>query len=228
MSTVTAEMRTGQQLGIALVVVLNALPVWGVLAGEWSIGALMVLFWLENVAAGLVHALRMAIVGGPPVLRAMKIAMIPFFCLHYGLFTLGHAFFVFGQFVEAGESVWTQPGMGWAIAVAVGVIAWQGWEAHRRAPALPAAWTPTPEELATPLGRRLAREQAGPMIRLMMEPYLRVGILHVVIVVGGGLALLLGSPLVALLMLVLLKAAYEVALARGFSADRILLRLMPQ
>ena len=40
MSTVTAEMRTGQQLGIALVVVLNALPVWGVLAGEWSIGAL--------------------------------------------------------------------------------------------------------------------------------------------------------------------------------------------
>lgn len=197
---------------VAAVVALNALPLWGVLAGEWSLGALMVLFWLENVFAGLATAVRMAALPGPSVLHAMKFVAVPFFAIHYGGFALLHALFVFAQFVPDGAAVWTERGFWPAVAIAAAVQAWQAWQAHRAY--VPAAIT----EAERQSGHRdpaVARTQVAPLMRLTIEPYFRVGILHVVIVIGAMLALLLGTPLAALLLLIVLKAAYEIASTLG-------------
>jgi uncharacterized membrane protein YjjP (DUF1212 family) len=51
---------------------------------------------------------------------------------------------------------------------------------------------------------------------LMLRPYGRVMTLHVVLLVGGFLAVLAGSPWVAVAILVLVKTAIEVAL-RGYT-----------
>jgi hypothetical protein len=197
---------------IVAVLGLNALPLWGVLAGEWSIGALMVLFWLENVFAGFATAARMAALPGPTVLQGMKFVAVPFFAVHYGGFALVHALFVFAQFVPEGATVWAEPGFWPAVAIAAAVQGWQAWQAHR-------ATVPAPvSEAARQAGHRdprIAREQAMPLMRLMLEPYLRVGILHVVIVIGAVVSLLLGTPLASLVLLILLKAAYEIAQALG-------------
>jgi hypothetical protein len=43
-----------------LAVAMNAVPIVGVLAYGWSVPTILVLFWLENVAATLAHCLRIA------------------------------------------------------------------------------------------------------------------------------------------------------------------------
>ena len=48
----------------------------------------------------------------------------------------------------------------------------------------------------------------------MMEPYRRIVILHLTILFGGGLVLMLGSPLPALLLLVVLKTVVDLAAHR--------------
>lgn len=199
-------------VGIAVALLLNIVPLWGVLAGEWSIAALMVLFWLENVFAGIGIVARMAALPGPSVLQGMKFAVIPFFLIHYGMFTLVHGMFVFLQFVDDDAPVWRERGFWWAVAVALAVQAWQSWRAHRDyvAPAVTDA-----EAKAGHEDPKVARGLALPLMHLMGEPYLRVGILHVVIVIGAVISLLLGTPLASLLLLIALKAAYEIAQATG-------------
>ena len=196
----------------ALVLALNALPLWGVLAGEWSIGALMLLFWLENLFAGGFQALRMLALPGPPVLHGMKFVVLPFFAVHYGGFAFVHGMFVYAQFIPDGFSPGAQPGFWLAVAVALGVQGTMAWQLHRayRAP------VHEPQVLqASHKDPHVARTLVAPLTRLMIEPYVRVGILHVVLVIGAFASLLLGTPLASLVLLVLLKAGYELAQARG-------------
>ncbi len=197
---------------VVLVLAFNALPVWGVLSGEWSIGALMLLFWIENLFAGLGVALRMLLLPGPRVLHGMKFVMLPFFTVHYGLFVLVHGVFVHVMFVRGGPSPYDQPGFHWAVAAALAVQGWQAWQAHRAY--RPPHWTDE-ERAQAHVDPAMARKQVLPLMQLMAEPYLRIGILHVVIIVGGMLALALGTPMASLLLLVALKTTYELAQASG-------------
>jgi hypothetical protein len=45
----------------------------------------------------------------------------------------------------------------------------------------------------------------------MFQPYGRVVILHITIIIGGFLSVFLGSPLVALLFLIILKIVIDIA-----------------
>ena len=77
----------------------NLLPLWGVLAWGWPVLPLLVLFWLENVLVGLQTVLCMLLVDPEDVaLWLAKLFMVPFFCLHYGMFTAVHGGLVFGIF----------------------------------------------------------------------------------------------------------------------------------
>jgi len=46
---------------------------------------------------------------------------------------------------------------------------------------------------------------------LMFQPYGRIVVLHITIIIGGGLMMLLGSPTIGLLILVLLKTGLDLA-----------------
>lgn len=209
-----APARAGK-LDLALVLALNALPLWGVIAGEWGIGALMVLFWLENVFAGAYQALRMVMLPGEGVIRAMKFLAVPFFVVHYGLFTAVHGLFVFTMLVPAGEPVSAEAAFGWAVLAALVVQGWQAWQAH-------VAYVPQPLDAAQRQAGHAdpgtARAQVRPLVQLMVEPYPRVGVLHVVIVLGGLASVMLGTPLASLVLLVMLKTALELAQASGAMA----------
>ena len=77
----------------------NLIPVAGVLLWDWSVFALLALFWMENVIIGAFFALRM-LCADPrdAALWAGKLFMVPFFCFHYGMFTAIHGVFVFSIF----------------------------------------------------------------------------------------------------------------------------------
>jgi hypothetical protein len=201
----------GGPVDVALVLALNALPIWGVLAGDWSIAALMVLFWLENAFAGIGIAARMLLLPGPNVVHGMKFVLLPFFLIHYGGFTAIHGVFVFTMFAKD-FSLGAQPGFWWAVLAAAIVQGWQAWQKHRAY--VPPQWSDE-QRAAGHKDPLMARRQVLPLMRLMSEPYLRVGILHVVIVIGGMIALALGAPIAALLLLIALKIAYELAQVSG-------------
>lgn len=84
---------------LGLILLLNLIPVAGVLWLGWSAGQILILYWIENIiigAASLVRILTARGVADPTrktVAATASIGLGCFFTIHYGLFTLGHGVF---------------------------------------------------------------------------------------------------------------------------------------
>lgn len=195
---------TRWDISTAALLVANATPLFGVLVLHWQVFPLLLLYWLENVAVGFFNVLRMATADpADPGSWIGKFFMIPFFCVHYGMFCFVHGIFVFALF---GESKFGAPfevlqnvlpaiqrtGLGFAVlslasshAVSFFVNYIHGGE-YRRAS----------------LGQ------------LMAQPYSRIMVLHFTILGGGFAMMALKSPVYGLLMLVAIKTGVDVAAHR--------------
>ena len=189
-----------QPVSAWILLAANLVPVAGVLLWDWSVFALIALFWMENVIVGVFFVLRM-LCADPrdPALWAAKLFMVPFFCVHYGMFTAIHGMFVFSLF---GGPVYRSSGL------------------QVLEPALLAArelglWLPLAALLASHgfsfLWNYLYRGEfrSAQLTRLMAKPYGRVVVLHVAIIFGGIAAMALGSPVWALLVLLALKIGLD-------------------
>jgi hypothetical protein len=175
-------------LGILLV---NAIPLVGVLWFGWSVFEVLFLYWFENVAIGITHALRMEI-----STRTNKVvtgrSTTTFFMLHYGMFTLVHGVFVLTIFgIVARGLANIGPGffgpvlaiMGWQVAfLIIDTIRTQGFQGR------------TPDDL-------------------MFEPYPRVLALHITVLAGGWFVGEMGSPVWALAILVGVKTVFDLGIA---------------
>jgi hypothetical protein len=203
---------------MALAVAANALTAWFVFRGGWTVGALMTLFWFGNGLVGLAQGARLLALPGPPVLHGMKFVLVPFFALHYGAFFVLHGLFVNAMFVDPFESPTAAPGFLVALLASLVAIAWQAARAHVAcvAPVHTAGEVAASHEDAT-----VARRLVLPLVKLGIEPYPRVVALHLVLVVGGLLALRLGTPWAAAALLLVLKTAIEAAQAAGAGRSRV-------
>ena len=183
----------------------NLVPVFGVLALGWDAFPILLLYWMENVVIGFYNVLRMAwcadkTYGG----LGMKLVLIPFFCVHYGVFCGGHGFFVilvFGgkpfwqdlsNFVEPTPAeVWQKvldfqliwALLGLLISHGVSFVSNYLRQGEYRRVHLPA---------------------------LMFQPYNRIVALQLAVVVGGFALMFIGAPQYALVMLILLKIRLDV------------------
>jgi hypothetical protein len=180
-------------------VAANLVPVAGVLLFGWDLGTLMVLFWAESGIIGLFHLLGMAVTQ-----RWLALFTGPLFLSHYGAFMAVHFLFVYTLFVAQ------DPGMDSALTD-VGRFLLSLW------PAL----------IALVLSHGLSfllyfPGRSGFRGRdrrwQMREPYGRILIMHVTVIVGGGLSLLLGRPTAALVLLVALKIAADITAHRRLHA----------
>ncbi|MEE4380730.1 MAG: DUF6498-containing protein, partial [Pseudomonadales bacterium] len=82
-----AELRRG--IALVSLVLVNLLPLAGVLFWDWHVGALLVLYWSENVILGACTIVKMLAAG--PVRGLFTAA---FFLVHYGGFCAVHGVFV--------------------------------------------------------------------------------------------------------------------------------------
>jgi hypothetical protein len=186
----------------------NLIPVFGVMELHWEIFPLMFLFWSENVIIGLINVLKM-LAASPdlPVSWAGKLFTIPFFCVHYGMFTFVHGVFVialFGGDLKHGagfpgpETFWRimqENHLGWAVlglAISRGI-----------------------SFAANYIGN--GEYQRASLPQLIAQPYGRIVVMHLAILGGGFLMLALHSPVWGLLLLVALKTALDL---RGHFAER--------
>ena len=190
-----------QPVSVWILIAANVVPVAGVLLWNWSVFALIVLFWMENVIVGVFFILRMLLADPrDPALWAAKLFMVPFFCIHYGMFTAIHGVFVFALF---GGKAYDPNGL-------------QVLEPALRAARDLGLWLPLAALLASHgfsfLWNYLWRGEfrRSQLSALMTRPYGRVVVLHIGIILGGIAALALDSPVWALLVLLAVKVGLDV------------------
>lgn len=174
---------------VMLLVAVNLLPLGGVLFFGWTVFDLLALFWAENVVIGLINLVKMGYVC---VLRRDRSGLffMPFFVIHYGIFTQVHGFFIYAMFAPPGEidlSTFYVP----LAALALGHLG---------------------SFFLNFIGRR--EYETLDASRLMSQPYARVVVLHVAILVGAVAVSALGAPLYALAALVVVKTGIDLAAHR--------------
>ena len=205
-----ATTRIGRSSVVLLLV--NLLPLGGVLFLDWDVGALVVLYWAENLVVGAYNLLKMATVAGP-------MAVFPglFFLIHYGGFCAVHGLFILTLLLGGSPNVGDEPP--WPLFLVFVQLLVQVVEAVLAQ--APPAWLLAVGGLVISHGYSFVtnfllggeREQAT-IRTLMSAPYRRIVVLHVAVIAGGFGVMALGEPLVLLLALVALKTVTDIALHR--------------
>lgn len=183
-----------RQPSVIALILANLVPIFGVVFLHWEVFPLMFLFWSENVIIGVFNVLKM-LTANPslPVEWIVKVFMVPFFCVHYGMFTFVHGIFVvelFGGVKSHGFpnaatfwQVMQENQLGWAVlglAVSRGV-----------------------SFVTNYIGK--GEYQRASLQQLMSQPYGRIVVMHLAILFGGFVMMGLHSPMVGLVLLVVLK-----------------------
>ncbi|QPJ61779.1 MAG: hypothetical protein G3M70_07740 [Candidatus Nitronauta litoralis] len=180
-----------------VLVVTNILPFLCVVLFDWQVFFLIALYWMENVVIGVLNIFRFVTI----LVRNKAwdaILMIPFFTVHYGMFTGVHGFFViamFGkEFQNTGDellmvvpAILEQPGMKIA---AIGFLG---------------------SHLFSYFYHFIGKEEyrKATTQSLMSAPYKRVVILHLTILFGGFLVLSTGQHILALVLMVVIKIVLD-------------------
>jgi hypothetical protein len=210
-----ASTTSSTRVAIAAAVGSSLVVAAGLLWADWPVFAVMVLYWAENVLVGLANVVRMLIAGARqgPVALLGSLFMIAFFCVHYGLFTTIHGVFVLHLFgPQAGDRA-----MGGADPLtALGVLATRfADDRWLQLALLMTAALVLVDTLRWVTASRTA-PQGSDVGKLMIAPYGRIVVLHVTLIIGGGLVAMLQLPAAAALLLVALKLGFDLTrLRRG-------------
>jgi len=189
-------------VSIATLVAANAIPLFGVIFLGWRVFPILLIYWVENVTVGAFNVLRMlAARPDNPGLWVAKLFLIPFFCVHFGMFTAVHGAFVFAVFGphEASGGFWPSADGVRSIIYANGLQF--AVLALVMSHAVSFVWNYV-------MGGEFRRVMPT---ELMVRPYQRVFILHFVIILGAIGTTAVGSPVAALVVLVAVKTAVDVA-----------------
>ena len=211
-------------LSSVVLILTNLIPIAGVLWFDWSVLEILLLYWTESVAIGLINVLRMATCTSNNLLAgffgargevpasasvameaagtlvpasAVKAIVIPFFVIHYGLFCFGHAAAVVGLFSSAG-------------AAGSLTVVWPLTNAGFWAAAGAIFVSHLVSFFANYIGRGENRRTG--LAALMARPYGRIVAMHVAIIAGGAFVTWLGNPLPMLIVLVVAKTAADLKL----------------
>lgn len=184
------------KVSIVSLVLFNLVPLIGVLFFGWSLSAIMVLYWFENVVIGLYNVIKMTMAkgkrpktklrsGNKPVTAAQKPFLVIFFIVHYGIFTLGHGVFVMVLFGKDLENILGLLPGALSLVVSHGVSFFHNF-------------------LRNGEYKRVAFQD------LFFQPYKRVIIMHITIIVGASASLILNLPSMTLIVLIFLKILIDV------------------
>lgn len=183
---------------VIAVLVINLIPAVCVLWFGWSALTLLLLYWVENVVLGLINVVKIIAVsiaeGVSGVLTAFFI--VPFFIIHYGAFCAGHL--IFTLLLVGGISSGGDP------LQAVGIVWTDRWNYVGPLLAM------TAFHLAALVQWFRAGAWKGKTANVQMgEPYGRIIIMHVTILVGAMLIVITHQPAAAVALLAVLKTLFE-------------------
>lgn len=196
---------------IAVLIVMNLVPIAGVLFFDWDIAALVILYWSENLIIGFYNIVRMMVVAGTG-------AILPglFFSIHYGGFCAVHGFFIMSLLLDVQPSM---SGESWPLFLVflqllVNVV-------QELLNTVPQAWLIGFVGLAISHGYSFfanfiggQERQRATLGKLMTAPYPRILVMHLTVIAGGFAITAMGQPLALLVTLVAVKTLADIYLHR--------------
>jgi len=194
-------------------VIANLAPVAGVLILRWNVAAVIFLYWAENLIIGFYNILKTVFVPpSNPIVRPNKPVVIAFFCFHYGMFCLWHGLVLLTIFgAERGPGTpfpqELPSGISW-LGELFGTLLSPFWGGQLLWPFLALAVSHGISFVQNYF--RNGERKRITLADLMLNPYRRVVILHVAILVAGVFVAALRSPLPLLLLFVLLKIGLDI------------------
>lgn len=194
------------------VILGNACVLPGVLLWDWSIFEVFYLYWFENVLIGCFTVIRMMMASASQGIWALfsSLFRIAFFIVHYGMFCMGHGLILTEIFYDNPLDVPIEPETLFQIPIIVGM---QGF--------LYGAIGIVLIEIVYGIQKVLQdRREGNSADVIMFSPYGRIVVLHVAVILGGLLAQEFGVSIMALVVLVVLKTIYDVAILKGFKKQK--------
>ena len=171
---------------VFVLIASNLVPLFGVFVLDWSVASILILYWTESVILGVLNI--------PKILATKdslggKIFICVFFAIHFGGFCAGHAFFIADIFKARAEFQTLLTG----------------------GPLLIASLTFFVSHFVSMMVNYFGKKEyeGRDANTQMFMPYGRIIIMHVVILIGGALAMLLGAPVIAVLFLIALKTVID-------------------
>jgi len=209
-----------KKAGTLLIILGNLVPLASVLWFGGDIPFLFAIFWAENVLLGLYTLARLLLNTGPAFPVFGRYGLAAFFVVNFGIFCGGHAAFVRTLFmrdrtVEFGDLnlvAQMQDFAGYFPDFTKAVLML----AVVQLMAFLTAYKKEPDFLTKP------------SIVQMFEPYPRLVLLHVTLIVGGAAIVLIGQPQWALIMLVALKTVMALGLWKYAPGDALIEKFAAQ
>jgi hypothetical protein len=190
-------------------ILINLVPLAGVFLFGWDAGTILVLYWLESVIIGVLNIPKIllarpeSLLNGSPIGFVGNIIIAVFFIFHYGIFTFVHGVFVANFF--GGKEIMASLLQG-------GPVLWS---------ALGFLISHLFSFFVNFINKREYMGRA-PNIQ-MARPYGRVMVMHVVIIFGAMLVTKMGSPIYALILLIVVKTVIDLrAHAKDHETEMVL------
>jgi hypothetical protein len=173
-------------------VIANSIPLLGVMFFGWSLGDIMVLYWVESGVIAFYTVLKIAIVG-----KLAALVAAPFFVGHFGGFMTAHFLLIYAFFLRGHDTGW-MPGAA-AELQSIFIPIWTSIAALFISHGV--------SFYSNFIGER---EYEGATVSgLMTAPYQRVTLMHLTLIFGGWIILLMGMPTGALVVLLVLKTIVD-------------------
>jgi hypothetical protein len=190
------------KLPLTALIAFNLLSLAIALYMGWDPALILFLYWAENVVVALWQVPRFFVARGNSPDNEYKLPnrvfMSLFFLVHYGIFTFVHGVLVFSLFLHQEmtlnavlDLVSGTPGLPLAL---LGLLVSHGVQFF--------------SDLAS------GSATSMPLNKVMGQPYKRIVVLHLVVLLSGGLLMLLPYPMASLVLLAVIKTAIDVYLDR--------------
>lgn len=211
--------KVGDKASVLALILVNLLPLGGVLFLDWDAFAVVLLYWAENLIIGGYTVLKMVLAPvEQPSHHLGKLFLIPFFCIHYGGFCAGHGFFIlmfFSGFENGNDIAPFSGGPEWPgplvfLQMLVGVVS-QLWRNQPPGMIWPLLGLTVSHGFSFVRNFLIRKEYVKSSVKdLMGAPYKRIVLLHIAIIAAAMPVMLLGSPIPLLVILIGLKIGMDV------------------
>jgi hypothetical protein len=173
-------------VNIVILILANLFPIFGVLYLGWSLPNILYLYWAESAIIGFFNILKMATAqGGEPPKN--KLFFTCFFMIHYGLFMVVHFVFLTIILLKAFE----------AQGLNIGLLSSIRWGLILLFLSYSSSF------LANYIGKGEYKSASEKV--LLLQPYGRIVVMHLTILLGTAIIWLSGPSIVLLVLLVLFK-----------------------
>jgi len=175
------------QISIGSLILSNLIPLIGVLFFGWSVSTILILYWSENVIIGFFNIIKMALAKGKTKgpRHYERFPLIGFFIVHFGIFTFGHAAFVFSFFGTDNPSFKNLLPALFPLFISHGVSLFVNFIKNKE-------------------------YQRVSFDSLFFQPYKRVVIMHLTIIFGAWIATAFHLPSLVLVVLIFLKISVDI------------------